>query len=249
MPSLSPDSFMASLFLPSVSRGYALPRSVIMGETLPYKGMISARKNIPQEWLDEMMNTFQNGSVAEFYDKYLEDIFSIQDHEQVLLEADEILKTDVQKLHLPENPLLAVAGVDVAHNADEYGHHLFQTACFLKEQDQLPKECQFMFWRKINPSLYEEKDLFETVEKALCEPSKKVPKTWQQNAFYKWANTEDSAAYLSQMRKMAVLEFILENKGRIPLDYAIETYVHNHHVPFRRNRPCPPRRNWRGRTE
>lgn len=249
MPILSPDSFMGSLFPLSVCRGYTLPRSDIMGETLPSKGIISTKKNIPQEWLDEMMNTFQNGSIAEFYDKYLENVFSIQDHGQVLLEADEILRTDVQKLHLPEDPLLAVAGLDVAHNADEYGHHLFQTACFLKEQNQLPKECRVIFGRKINPALYEERELFKTIESCLVEPTKKIPKEWRQGAFYKWVNTDDSAAYLSQMKKMAALELILANNGLIPVNCAIENYIHTHHVPFRRNRPCSPRRSWRGRSE
>ena len=248
MAILSDGCFMGSLVLPSVWKGYVLPRSVIMGTELPFKEMISA-KGVPQEWLDKMVNVFQNGSIANFYDKYLEKTFSTQDHEQVLLEADEILKTDdLKKWHVPEDPLIAIASIDIAHNADEYGHRLFKTACFLKDQDQLPKECRFMFWRKINPALYEEKESFEIVEKALFEPTQKIPEIWTQNAFYKWAQTDDSAHYLSQMEKMAALEFALANNGQMPVDCAIKNYVHDNRVFSNRNKHRPPRRSWRGYT-
>ena len=44
--------------------------------------MISAQ-DVPQEWTDEMMNTFQNGSLADFYDRYLGRVLTEKDHEKI----------------------------------------------------------------------------------------------------------------------------------------------------------------------
>ena len=240
------DSFLGALIPPSIWKGYTLPRSVIMGEKLPYQGMVLV-KGVPQEWTDEMMNIFQNGSVAEFYDKYLENIFTIQDHEQVLVEAEEILRTDLQKLRPFADPLIAVASIDIAHNAYLYGHHLFKTACFLKKQKQLPKECQFVLGRKINPGLYDygEKEQFNQVVKFLAEPAQKIPHSWTQEAFNQWTKENDSSDYLSQMKKMATLELVLAEKGKMPVEYAVKNYLHEHHEPTYRRRSYPRRQNWR----
>ena len=245
MAILSDDSPVRLQILPSIWAGYSLPRSVIMGEELPFKGSISTKENVPQEWLDEMFGSFQNGSLANFYDKYLGKTLSTQNQEQILLKANKILKEGVQKISETDDLFLTIGAIDVAHNADEYGHHLFQTACFLKEQNQLPKECRFMFWRKINPTLYEEKELFETVENALSEPVKKIPHGWAQEAFFKWIHMDDSKAYLSQMEKMAALEFSLAQKGTIPIERAVKNYLHEHHEPTYHRRSYPRRHSWR----
>ena len=249
MAILSDNSSVRSQILPSVWAGYTLPRSQIMGEELPSEGMISSKENIPQEWLDGLMKAFQIDSSASFYDKYLGGVLNERNHEQILLESNKILKQDVQELTPTDNLLIAIMGMDVAHNADEYGHHLFQTACFLKEQNQLPKECRFMFWRKINPALYEEKDQFEQVEKSLSELTQKVPHKWAENAFYRWVHTDDSTAYLTQMIKMAAFEFLLAEKGMMPLERAVRNYIHEHHEPSYQRRLHLRRRNWRAYGE
>lgn len=249
MALLSGDSSVRSQVLPSVWVGYTLPRSDIMGEELPFRGMISTKEKVPQEWMDEMFGTFQNGSLVNFYDRYLGRTLTTHNHEQILLKANEILKKDLPELTLPDDRLMAMAAVDMAHNADEYGHHLFQTACFLKEQNQLPKECRFMFWRKINPALYEEKELFETVQKSLSEPTKKIPQVWAQEAFYKWMYTDDFSLYRPSMEKMATLEFILAKDGMIFLERAVQNYIHEHREPAYRHRPRPRRCVWRENRE
>ena len=241
------DSLMGSLVPPAIWKGYSLPYSVIVGEKCPVKGIIPCPKNVPQQWLDEMINAFKNGSAADFYDKYLGKVFDIQDHEQILVEADEILRSNGKDLPLPQNPIIALASVRVAYNASMYGDHLFQTACFLKEQDQLPKKCQFMFQRKINPAFYEDGKLFKTVEKALSEPAKKIPPIWGQNAFYNWAEKNDDGTYLSQMINTSIMELLLEKNEWVFVDCAVRDYIKDNRERAYQRRPRPSRRSWRGR--
>ena len=245
-----PNDFpVRTQILPSVWKGYILPRSLIMGEELPFKGVVPNEENVPQEWLDGMVNTFQNGSLADFYDTYLPKTLSLNCQEKILLRANSILKKRPEEWDFSSEPLIEIAAMDIAHNADEYGHHLFQTACFLKEQNQLPKECRFMFWRKVNPALYEEKELLEVVETTLREPCKKIPREWAQGAFYKWLKTDDSSEYLAQMQKMAALEIILAESGDMLVKRSISCYVHEHTSPAYQHRLRPRRRSWRSGIE
>lgn len=246
MARLPDDSPIRSQILPSVWAGYTLPRSEIMGEKLPSKGAVSS-SNVPQEWMDEMFESFQNGSLIDFYDKYLGRSLTQKNHEEILLMANNLLKGNVRDLTLPNNPLILIAAMDIAHNANEYGHHLFQKACFLKEQDQLPKECKFIFWRKINPSLYDEKE-FKIVQKKLSE--QKVPQQWVVNAFYQWLEKDDSRDYQAHMQKISELEFCLDKEGLMPVERAVRDYCNRY--PTLHGRPYharQPRRGWRGYGE
>ena len=91
MARLPGDSAIRSQILPSIWAGYTLPRSEIMGEELLFKERISA-SDVPQEWMDEMYEAFQSGSLVDFYEKYLPRSLSIKNHEEILLEANKVLK-------------------------------------------------------------------------------------------------------------------------------------------------------------
>ena len=242
---LSSDSPIRTQVLPAIWKGYTLPRSVIMGEKLPFEGMISTEEKVPQEWLDQMMNTFQNGSLADFYNKYLPHTLTERNHEQILLKANSILTEGFKELTPSDDRLLTIAAADLAHNADEYGHHLFQTACFLNEQNQLPKEARVVLGRKINPSLYKERELFETVEKALEEPTRKIPHKWAQIAFYNWMKHNDSDEYRAHMQRIVELEFISAHFGTLPLERAVRNYIHEHQEHRYKHRTYTRRRSWR----
>lgn len=249
MALLSDDSSVRSQVLPSIWRGYKTPRAQIMGEELPFKGMISA-KGIPQEWIDEMVRTFQNGSLADFMEKYLGRTLTEKDHEKILLKADKILKVGLDDISESDDPLMAILAIDLAHNADEYGHHLFQTACFLKKHNQLPNEARFVLGQKINPALYSDEESFGKAEKALLEPTRKIPHKWAQSAFYEWTKTNDSVdCYLAHMKEMAAAEIVMATKGLMPVERAVHNYVREHHEPAYCHRPRPRGRQWRLREE
>jgi len=248
MTILSDDSSVRAQVASAVWVGYKTPRHEIMGEKLPFKDMISAQ-GVSQEWTDEMMNTFQNGSLADFYDKYLGRVLTEKDHEKILLKADKILKTGLSDMAPTDDPLLTILSIDLAHNADEYGHHLFQTACFLNDQNQLPKEARFVLGWRMNPSLYPEKEAFEQAQKLLLEPTHKIPHEWAQKAFYKWMRTNDSAEYQAHMKEMVALEFVMSAKGTMPVERAIHSYIRAHYKPAYRHRQRLRRHNWRGRGE
>ena len=248
MAILSDDSPVRAQVAPAVWVGYKTPRHEIMGEKLPFKDAISAQ-GVPQEWTDEMMNTFQNGSLADFYDKYLGRTLTEKDHEKILLKADKILKIGLNGVMPNDDPLITICAIDLAHNADEYGHHLFQTACFLNEQNQLPKEARFVLGRKMNPSLYPEKEAFEEAQKLLLDPTHKIPHAWAQRAFYDWVKTNDSAEYQAHMSEMVALEFVMAAKGTMPVERAIQSYIRAHHEPAYKHRPHSRRHNWRGGRE
>ena len=248
MAILSDDSSVRSQVRPSVWCGYKTPRAQIMGEELPFKEMISA-KGVPQEWADEMVRVFQNGSLADFMEKYLGKILTEKDHEKILLKADKILKVGLDDISESDDPLMAILAIDLAHNADEYGHHLFQTACFLNKQNQLPNEARFVLGQKMNPALYPDKESFERAEKVLLEPTRKIPHRWAQAAFYEWTKTTDSADYLAHMKEMAATEIVMATMGLVPVDRAVHNYLHEHREPAYHRRPRPRYRNWRGREE
>ena len=248
MTILSDDSPVCAQVAPAVWIGYKTPRFEIMGEKLPFKDMISAQ-GVLQEWTVEMMNTFQNGSLADFYDKYLGRILTEKDHEKILLKADKILKMGLSDVAPTDDSLLTILAVDLAHNADEYGHHLFQTACFLNEQNQLPKEARFVLGRKMNPSLYPEKEAFEQAQKLLLEPTRKIPHAWAQSAFFNWVKTNDSAEYQAHMKKMVALEIVMAAKGTMPVERAVQSYIRTHREPVYRHRQRPRRHNWRSYGE
>jgi len=248
MAILSDDASIRSQILPSVWRGYETPRAQIMGEELPFKEMISA-KGVPQEWADEMVRTFQNDSLADFYDKYLGRTLTEKDLEKILLKADKILKSGLDEISESDDPLMGILAIDLAHNADEYGHHLFQTACFLNKQKQLPNEARFVLWWKMNPALYPDKESFERAEKALLEPTQKIPHKWAQAAFYEWTKTTDSADYLAHMKEIAAAEIVMATMGLMPVERAVHNYLREHYEPTYRHRPRPRYRNWRSREE
>ena len=93
--------------------------------------------------------------------------------------------------------------------------------------------------------MYKERELFETVEKALEEPTRKIPHKWAQGAFYDWIRNNDSDEYRAHMQRMVELEFISAHYGTLPLERAIRSYVHDHQEPQYKHRPRVRRRSWR----
>ncbi|MBO7483590.1 MAG: hypothetical protein J6T55_00495 [Alphaproteobacteria bacterium] len=249
MAILSDSSSIFTQILPSIRKGYQLPRHIILGKKLPSTGIIETTDNrISQEWIDTMLDTFQNGSLADFYDKYLNHVLTEKDHEKILLRAHEILKNTQ-----PINPLdtIDLAAADIVHNAYEYGHHLFQTACFLDEYNQLPKECQIVLRKKINPALYESNDLFETVEQALSKPMQKISQELLKKSCIRWVLENNAYPYMSQIKHMTSLEFPLAEYGHTFIKNAVSDYQKQcrlkEHQLRRHQRPI--RRTWRGHDQ
>lgn len=225
------DSAVRFSIFPSVWAAYTLPHTEISGQKFASEGVVSTKHNIPQKWLDGMFEVFQNGSVADFYDRYLGRTLPLKEQEKILLNANKILTADAGDLPTLYDRLPVIAAIDIASSAYVYGDCLFQTACFLEDQGKLPKECRFMLARKINPAFYKEKELFETAQHALSEPMKKIPDHWMHEAFAKWVKKNDASdEYLFQMQKMAALNMLSSCAKYMPVECAIKEYV-------RRNSP------------
>lgn len=199
--------------LPAVWRGYDMPRSEISGKLYKTQGISVKPNNSPisQGSIDTAIETFQNGSVADFTGIYLSKFMNTEDHRKSLLLAQDILTSNVRTALKKENSyFVKIMALDIAQNALEYGDRLFKTACVLERSSQLPTALRFMFWAKMNPAYYREANYFETSERLLKEPLKTIPDAIKSSAFDSWMRKTESREYLSWMSEYACIEALLD---------------------------------------
>lgn len=234
--------------LPSVWGGYDKPRSEIIGETLEYEGIVetSPDPRINQEKVKDLVNIFQNGSVGDFCGRYLSRFMDSEEHKKILQVAQDILTKNLKvALEQPNSTLVKLAGMDVAHNAMEYGHRMFKTACFLEEVGQLPRELRFVLGMKINPAFYTEQEKFDLCEKMLETPMKKISPNLTQGAFDRWIVRTGEYGYIDCLQTCSKIEFLLAKHQPKMLKDGIEDLIASERIGRRKPDPSRTRISFR----
>lgn len=241
MSILQKDAPVFNSVLPAIGKSYTMPQMVARNESYTYA------PPTPKKWVKKLFEDYTNGTPANFYDTYFPQLqLGGAEQEKILLAADSILKGVPPECFISpvDTCLVGAEAIRLAYNADVYGHNMFKKACFLNEQNQLPKECQILFERNINPSLYEEKELFTKVEESLSKFSPKILDQWKQRSFQKWLRTGNSEKYVQHMTRMRDVEDLL--------DYAMENtvgyvgWVKEQELAQQNCTRSSGRRNWRG---
>ena len=244
---LSDDNPLQYEILPSVWMGYRGDFNKFKDDQLSsfISQVLQTGRDVPKEKADAISGDFFNASLHDFCVKHLDRSLKQEDHQKILIKAQEIIKSNQIKPVDKKDDLISLLANKVALNAHDVSNHMLSNACFLADYNALPSTGEEVLKRATSPVFYEDHNFFNQTEKELRQRTNGAPADRVYQAFNRWFMQRGFKCivpfkqYNGLIRDMRNFNALIVN--RAILDYQLKE---RHPYTIRRMRPINP--SWRG---
>ena len=188
MEKLSEDCALRLQVLPAVWLGYRGIFNKFKDNTVKdfLSHVLQEGLDIPQEKADAISSDFFDGSLHDFCVKHLDRVLKTEDHQKILMTAQEMIKSGKKETVSEKDDLIRLLACKVALNAHDASNHMLSAACFLNQHNALSPEGVEVLKRGISPVLYENHDFYNKMHKSLKQATQNAPEDRIYSSFNQW---------------------------------------------------------------
>lgn len=185
---LSDDSAVRLQVLPSVWLGYCKVFYKFKNNSIceDLSQFLQDGRDVSKEKADVIAHDFFECSLHDFCVKHLDRVLKEDSHQEILVKAQEIIKSGSVQPVSEKDGLVQLLACKVALNAHDVSNHMLSEACFLNQYNALPPEGYEVLKRGISPVLYEDHDFYVKAQKSLKQATQNAPEERIYDSFNQW---------------------------------------------------------------
>ena len=247
---LSDDCVLRLQVLPAVWLGYRGTFNKFKDDSVCecLSQVLQLGRDMSKEKADVIAHDFFEGSLHDFCVKHLDRVLKEDSHREVLMKAQEIIKSGNFQPVSEKDSIIHLLACKVALNAHDASNHMLSAACFLNQHNALPPEGYEVLKRGSSPILYEDHDFYNKTQKSLKQATQNVPEDRIYDSFNQWFLRWGTKCIVSFHQYGALIRD-MRNFNALIVKQAVLNADLRQRYPHPIHRPSPRRSSWRRERE
>ncbi len=247
---LSDDCVLRLQVLPAVWLGYRGTFNKFKDNSVSecLSQVLQLGRDMPEEKADEIAHDFFEDSLHDFCVKHLDRVLKEDSHQDILMKAQEIIKSGIVQPVSKKDGLVQLLACKVALNAHDASNHMLSEACFLQQYNALPPEGYEVLKRGISPVLYEDHDFYNKTQKSLKQATRNAPEDRIYDSFNQWF-LRWGCKCIPTFKQSTALIHDMRNFNALIVKQAVLNCGLKQRHPHSIRRPRPVNPSWRRERE